>query len=117
MSIDGTVSAMVTEAPDILTRLKAVADPVRWKALQFLHDPAPSTCNPRGGGVCGCDFETVLGLAQPTVSHHLKVLVDAGLVTGEKRGRWVFYRLVPEAFVELQRELAAFVSPAGERPS
>jgi len=101
---------MTTEAPATLARMKAIADPVRWKALQFLRDPAPSTCRPGAAGVCGCDFEDVLGLAQPTVSHHMKVLVDAGLVAGEKHGRWVFYRLVPEAFEELQRELAAFAS-------
>jgi ArsR family transcriptional regulator, arsenate/arsenite/antimonite-responsive transcriptional repressor len=103
--------AMDAEAPDTLVRLKAIADPVRWKALQFLREPAPSTCNPGAAGVCGCDFETVLGLAQPTVSHHMKVLVDAGLVTGEKHGRWVFYHLVPEAFEQLRRELATFASP------
>lgn len=101
---------MTTEAPDTLNRLKAIADPVRWKALQFLREPVLSTCNPGAPGVCGCDFERILGLAQPTVSHHMKVLVEAGLVTGEKRGRWVFYAIVPEAFEELQRELATFAS-------
>lgn len=104
------MGGMTTEAADALARLKAIADPVRWKALQFLRDPDPSTCNSGAAGVCGCDFEAILGLAQPTVSHHMKVLVDAGLVTGAKHGRWVFYRLVPEAFAELQRELAAFAS-------
>lgn len=96
-----------------LNRLKAVADPVRWKALKFLRDPLPTSCNPRGGvGVCGCGFVEILGMAQPTVSHHMKVLVEAGLVTAEKRGRWVFYHLVPEAFEELQRDLAVFATRA-----
>jgi ArsR family transcriptional regulator, arsenate/arsenite/antimonite-responsive transcriptional repressor len=95
---------------DTLVLLKAIADPVRWQALQFLRDPAPSACSQEGRGVCACDFETVLGLSQPTVSHHMKQLVDAGLVRSEKRGRWVFYEIVPEAFAAIRGELAPFVA-------
>ena len=99
--------------PDPLVVLKAIADPVRWQALQFLLHPTPTACSQNQIGVCACDFESVLGLSQPTVSHHMKHLIDAGLVRGEKRGRWVFYEIVPETFAELQRALAPFVA---ERP-
>lgn len=81
-------------------RLKALADSNRLRILEFLLDPAEGCCA-RNDGVCACDFEALLGLAQPTVSHHLKVLVDAGLLTAEKRGRWVYYDLDPAAFDEL----------------
>ncbi len=87
--------------------LRALADPVRWQALAFLAHPTTSCCS-REDGVCGCDFEAVLGLSQPTVSHHLKLLVEAGLVHAEKRGRWVYYALVPEAFERLREQLAPF---------
>ncbi|MDA0700050.1 MAG: metalloregulator ArsR/SmtB family transcription factor [bacterium] len=92
--------------------LRAVADPVRWQALKFLLDPPRSACSQGRIGVCACDFEGVLGLAQPTVSHHMKQLVDAGLVRSEKRGRWVFYEIVPEAFALLQREFDPFARAA-----
>jgi ArsR family transcriptional regulator len=90
-----------------LKALKVLADPVRFQALQFLLDPPASSCS-QGDGVCGCDFEGVLGLAQPTVSHHLKQLVDVGLVRAEKRGRWTYYELVPGAFRALCEALAPF---------
>jgi ArsR family transcriptional regulator, arsenate/arsenite/antimonite-responsive transcriptional repressor len=98
---------------DPLVLLKAIADPVRWQALQFLRSPAPSACSQDEQGVCACDFEGVLGLSQPTVSHHMRQLVDAGLVRSEKRGRWVFYEIVPEGFEALRCALAGFVDPPG----
>jgi ArsR family transcriptional regulator, arsenate/arsenite/antimonite-responsive transcriptional repressor len=98
---------------DPLVLLKAIADPVRWQALQFLRSPSPSACSQDEQGVCACDFEGVLGLSQPTVSHHMRQLVDAGLVRSEKRGRWVFYEIAPEGFEALQRALASFVDPPG----
>lgn len=94
-----------------LRALKVLADPVRFRALQFLLEPTASCCS-QGDGVCGCDFEPVLGLAQPTVSHHLKQLVEVGLVRAEKRGRWTYYELVPAAF----RELCAALSPFTHAP-
>jgi ArsR family transcriptional regulator len=69
--------------------LKALADPAR---LQLVSRIASSR-----GEVCACDLNDVVGLAQPTVSHHLKVLVDAGIVAREKRGVWVYYTVVPGA--------------------
>lgn len=93
----------------ILEVLKVLANPVRFRALRFLLEPPPSSCH-QGDGVCGCDFEAVLGLAQPTVSHHLKQLVEVGLVRAEKRGRWTYYELVPAAFRELCTALAPFAN-------
>jgi ArsR family transcriptional regulator, arsenate/arsenite/antimonite-responsive transcriptional repressor len=101
---------------DPLVLLKAIADPVRWQALQFLRSPAPSACSQDDQGVCACDFEGVLGLSQPTVSHHMRQLVEAGLVRSEKRGRWVFYEIVPEGFEVLRGALAGFVDRPG-RPA
>ncbi|ABW10169.1 transcriptional regulator, ArsR family [Parafrankia sp. EAN1pec] len=54
-----------------------------------------------GGEACVCELTEPLGLSQPTVSHHLKILVDAGLVTREKRGVWAYYRTVPDALAAL----------------
>ncbi len=75
-------------AESIAAALAAVADPVRLQVLSIIAN-APT------GEVCACDFVGPLGKSQPTVSHHLKVLSEAGLVDGDKRGRWVWYRLVP----------------------
>jgi ArsR family transcriptional regulator len=63
-----------------------------------------------GGEVCICDLTEPLGLSQPTVSHHMKQLVEAGLVTREQRGKWAYYRVVPEALLALSDTLRA---PAG----
>lgn len=96
---------------DLLRKLKAVADPVRLQMLELLRDPSPECCSVPGA-VCACDFELPLGLSQPTVSHHLKVLVEAGLIGATKRGRWVYYRLKPEAFATLTAHLARFQQPS-----
>ena len=85
---------------DLSDELKVLADPTRLKILDFLLEPVQSCCS-RDDGVCGCDLETFLGLTQPTVSHHMKQLVEAGFVSAEKRGRWVYYELAPEAFAEV----------------
>lgn len=72
---------------DALARgFQALADPVRLRVLSMLA-AAPD------GEVCVCDFVGPLGRSQPTVSHHLKVLADAGIVHGERRGKWVWYSL------------------------
>ncbi|HEY2073501.1 MAG TPA: metalloregulator ArsR/SmtB family transcription factor [Gaiellaceae bacterium] len=76
------------EADALAARFKALADPARVSILNRLA---------AADEVCVCDFVGALGIAQPTVSHHLKVLRDAGLVESSRRGTWAFYRLVPEA--------------------
>lgn len=70
--------------------LKAIADPTRLRLLSLVgaHD---------GGEACVCELTEPVGLSQPTVSHHLKVLVDAGLLTRDKRGVWAYYAIVPGA--------------------
>jgi ArsR family transcriptional regulator len=77
----------------------ALADPVRLRLLSLLA-AAPV------GEVCVCELTGPLGRSQPTVSHHLKILVDAGLIVGEKRGRWVWYRVVPGRLTQLRAILA-----------
>ncbi|MFD5278321.1 ArsR/SmtB family transcription factor [Pseudarthrobacter sp. NPDC058362] len=69
---------------------KAVADPNRLRLLSLVKASA-------AGERCVCDLTGPLGLGQPTVSHHLKILVDAGLLHREKRGTWAYYSLVPGA--------------------
>ncbi len=76
----------------------ALADPIRLRLLSMLA-AAPA------GEVCVCDFVAPLARSQPTVSHHLKVLSDAGLVRGERRGRWVWYSLERARLVELRDAL------------
>ena len=66
----------------------ALADPARLRVISILAAA-------EGGEVCVCDFVEPLGKSQPTVSHHLKVLGEAGLVVGNRRGKWVWYSLVP----------------------
>lgn len=76
---------------------KALSDPGRLKVLRLLANP-PANCCAAAGSVCACDLEGHLGLSQPTVSHHMRLLVGAGLVTATKRGKWTDYRLNPEGF-------------------
>jgi ArsR family transcriptional regulator len=108
----------VTPGPDATRVLgdaafKVLADPTRARILAFLLEPVQSCCR-REDGVCGCDLETFLGVSQPTVSHHMKALVEVGLVTAEKRGRWVYYDLVPARLAALADGLAAFARAAAD---
>lgn len=89
---DGAIDE--TRANAMAPVLAALADPVRLRIVSMLL-AAPD------GSSCGCDLEEPLGLSQPTVSHHLKVLREAGLIEGERRGRWVHYRVVPERLTEI----------------
>ena len=84
------------EAIDLARVFAALADPVRLKLLGLVAE---------AGEVCACDLLVPLGKAQPTVSHHTKVLADAGLIVGEKRGRWVWWKVVPERVAALQGAL------------
>jgi ArsR family transcriptional regulator len=86
---------MATDLAEGAKLFKALADETRLAIVRQLRER---------GEVCACDFVECCDVAQPTVSHHLKVLREAGLVTGDKRGLWVYYRLEPEAF-ERVREL------------
>ena len=86
------------EAVELAHGFAALADPVRLRLLSLLSS-APS------GETCVCDLVEPVGKSQPTVSHHLKVLADAGLIVGEKRGRWVWYAVVPERLETLRSTL------------
>jgi ArsR family transcriptional regulator len=74
--------------------LKAVADPARLQLLALIRAS-------EAGESCACDLSEPLGLSQPTVSHHLKVLTEAGLITREKRGTWAWFSVVPERLAEI----------------
>ncbi|PYF98984.1 transcriptional regulator, ArsR family [Georgenia satyanarayanai] len=78
------------EARDLATMFKALADPARLRLLSLI-------ASHEGGEACVCDLTEPVDLSQPTVSHHLKVLTDAGLLTRDKRGRWAYYAVVPQA--------------------
>ncbi|MDR1808416.1 MAG: metalloregulator ArsR/SmtB family transcription factor [Propionibacteriaceae bacterium] len=80
----------VTAADALVRTLKALADPMRLKLVTLLA-AAPDE------ELCVCELTGPLDLSQPTVSHHLKVLADAGLVTREQRGKWAYYRLCANA--------------------
>ena len=86
----GTVlpALLRTHFQDRARVLKALADPARLRLVSMVaaHE---------GGEACVCDLTEPLGLSQPTVSHHLKVLVEAGFLTRSKRGTWAYYRIVP----------------------
>jgi ArsR family transcriptional regulator len=84
-----------TGAAELAVGFSALADPVRLRVLSMLA-AAPE------GEVCVCDFVEPLAKSQPTVSHHLKVLSDAGLVQGERRGKWVWYSLNRGRLAELR---------------
>ena len=79
----------VAEADSIARTFKALGDPTRVRLLSLI---AAS----RDGEACICDLTEPVGLSQPTVSHHMKLLVDAGLATREQRGRWAYFRVVTE---------------------
>lgn len=94
------------DAAELATAFKAIADPARLRLLSFIaSQPAAEACV--------CHLVEPLGLAQPTVSHHLKVLTEAGLLQRERRGTWMFYRLVPERVQTLRQALAL----PSERPA
>ena len=78
------------QAADLAGLLKALADPTRLRLVSMVaaHE---------GGEACVCELTEPLGLTQPTISHHLKVLIDAGILTRDKRGVWAYYALVPGA--------------------
>ena len=98
---DDAGSALSSAAAEQLAGvLKAVAEPTRLRLLSMV------AASP-GQEACVCDLTEPVGLSQPTVSHHMKVLVDAGLLTRDKRGVWAYYRLVPERL----EAVAAAIAP------
>jgi ArsR family transcriptional regulator len=92
-----------SQAEALAESIGVIAEPARLRLLSII------AASP-GGEACVCDLTDLLDLSQPTVSHHLRVLQDAGLVEREQRGRWAFYRLPPDSLRLLGRVL-----PPGER--
>jgi len=87
------------EAEELAGAFKAIADPGRLLLLSFIADQPDAEA-------CVCNLVEPLGLTQPTVSHHLKVLTEAGLLERERRGTWMYYRLVPARVSALRDALA-----------
>ena len=85
----GTVDAI-----EVASMFKALSDPVRLRLLTLIacHD---------GGEACVCDLIDAFEVSPPTISHHLKVLREAGMVAAERRGTWIYYRIVPAAIADL----------------
>ena len=84
------------EATDLAHAFAALGDPIRLRLYSLVAS---------ADEICSCDLMPLLDRSQPTVSHHTKALADAGLIVGEKRGRWVYWRAVPEARESLRRTL------------
>jgi ArsR family transcriptional regulator len=87
------------EAQHLAAALKVLADPARLRLLGLIQAQP-------GAEACVCHLTEPLGLSQPTVSHHLKVLLQAGLVKREQRGSWAYYRVTPEPLATLRTVLA-----------
>lgn len=86
------------EAIELARVLGALADPVRLRLFSIVAS-SPE--------VCSCELEGPLAKSQPTVSHHTKVLAEAGLITGEKRGRWMWWRVNPDRLDSIRRALGS----------
>ena len=84
------------EAEELATAFKVLADPVRLRLLSMIANSDEA---------CACDLAEPVGRSQPTISHHLSLLTEAGLVTREKRGKWAYYRAVPERLAGLRAAL------------
>ncbi|WP_326593595.1 metalloregulator ArsR/SmtB family transcription factor [Streptomyces brevispora] len=95
------------QATDRAKVFKALGDPVRLRLLSMIASRA-------GGEVCVCDLTPAFELSQPTISHHLKLLKQAGLIDSERRGTWVYYRLLPEM---TDRLAAVLTRPAAAPPA
>ena len=87
-----------TDASDLAHAFSALADPVRLRILSLIAAEDE---------VCSCNLVEPVGKSQPTISHHTKVLAEAGLIRGEKRGRWVWWSVVPERVDALRGALTA----------
>jgi ArsR family transcriptional regulator len=102
-NLDATCCAPITDAAlgerdavELAGVFAALSDPVRLRLLSIVATE---------GEVCSCNLEEPLGKSQPTISHHTRVLADAGLIEGEKRGRWTWWHLVPEQVERLHTVL------------
>jgi ArsR family transcriptional regulator, arsenate/arsenite/antimonite-responsive transcriptional repressor len=95
-------------ADQLVEVFKALADPTRFAILGLLEKRSSSRCGPvevGESGLCACDVESAVGLSQAAISHHMNILRRAGLVTAQKRGRWMFYRRNDQALEAAARAL------------
>jgi ArsR family transcriptional regulator, arsenate/arsenite/antimonite-responsive transcriptional repressor len=92
-------------AATLAAKFKALSDPVRLRLLSSVASHA-------GGAACVCDISAGVDVSQPTISHHLKVLRDAGLLTSERRASWVYYSVVPEELMTLSSLLSVSAETA-----
>ncbi|MFE7722375.1 ArsR/SmtB family transcription factor [Nocardia rhizosphaerihabitans] len=95
-------------AIELAAAFKALSDPVRLRLLSLVASHS-------GGEACVCDLSAGFELSQPTISHHLKVLREAGLLSSERRGSWVYYRIESQALAPLSRLLDIPAIEAGAR--
>jgi ArsR family transcriptional regulator, arsenate/arsenite/antimonite-responsive transcriptional repressor len=100
------------QAEELAAVFKVLSDPARLRLLSMVAS-APT------GEACACELVEPVGRSQPTVSHHLSLLVDSGLLEREKRGRWAWYRIVPERFDQVRAALepTTLLAPAGPVPA
>ena len=91
------------QASQLAAALKALADPTRLRLVQLIAAHPDATA-------CICDLTDPVGVSQPTVSHHMKLLMDAGLVTRQQRGKWAYYTLTPQAFTRLGHDVTKLAS-------
>ncbi len=91
-------------ADELAAAFKVVADPVRLRLLSLIA---------QAGEICSCDLAVPIGKSQPTISHHLSVLTDAGLVHREKRGKWAWYSVAPDRLAVLRDALGGVPATAG----
>jgi ArsR family transcriptional regulator len=88
------------EAEELAAAFKVLADPVRLRLLSLI-------ANSPTGELCACDMPNLIGRSQPTVSHHLSILADAGLLTREQRGKWAWFKVQPDRVAVLRDALTA----------
>jgi len=103
VSVEELCCSSITEAPlaepeavELGRVLAALSDPVRLRLLSLVA---------ANGEVCSCDLEAPLGKSQPTISHHTKVLARAGLLVGERRGRWMWWQVEPDRLAAIRKAL------------
>ncbi|MEB3369753.1 ArsR/SmtB family transcription factor [Saccharopolyspora mangrovi] len=89
----------VDQAADLAKVFKAIGEPVRLRLLSLIASHA-------GGEACVCDLTDAFELSGPTISHHLKVLREAGVIEGDRRGTWIYYRVKPDTLRLLSESLA-----------
>ncbi|HEX2153326.1 MAG TPA: metalloregulator ArsR/SmtB family transcription factor [Acidimicrobiia bacterium] len=94
-----TTPIAAEEAEELASGFKVLADPIRLQILSLIS-------NSPDGEICACDLVEPVGRSQPTVSHHLSILADAGILAREQRGKWAWFRVVPERVAVLRESLS-----------